>query len=145
MSKITIYTDGACSGNPGPGGWAALIIYENKEVSISGGEENTTNNRMELLATIRAIEKIDGDESLEIYTDSKYVRDGITLWIHKWKQNGWRTADKKPVKNIDLWQHLDKIILNKSIQWQWVKGHSGDKYNDIVDQLAVDACNKMKK
>jgi ribonuclease HI len=145
MSKITIYTDGACSGNPGPGGWAALIIYENKEISISGGEENTTNNRMELLATIRAIEKVGGDESLEIYTDSKYVRDGITLWIHKWKQNGWRTADKKPVKNIDLWQHLDKIIVKKSIQWQWVKGHSGDKYNDLVDQLAVDACNKIKK
>lgn len=145
MSKITVYTDGACSGNPGPGGWAALIIYGNEKISIYGGEENTTNNRMELLATIKAIEEVKGDESLEIYTDSKYVRDGITLWIHKWKQNGWRTSDKKPVKNIDLWQHLDKIIVKKSIQWQWVKGHSGDKYNDLVDKLAVEACNKMKK
>lgn len=143
--KITIYTDGACSGNPGPGGWAAIIIYADKEVSISGGEENTTNNRMELLATIKAIEEVGNEDNIEIYTDSKYVKDGITVWIHGWKKNNWRTANKKPVKNIDLWQHLDKIVIKKGIQWQWVKGHSGNKYNDHVDQLAVDACNKMKK
>lgn len=144
MTSIKIYTDGACSGNPGPGGWAAVIIYGTKEIAVSGGEENTTNNRMELLATIRGIEEVGGDRDIEIYTDSKYVKDGITVWIHNWKKNGWRTANKKPVKNIDLWQQLDRIIYKKAVQWHWIKGHSGDKYNDLVDSMAVEACNKMK-
>ncbi len=144
MTSIKIYTDGACSGNPGPGGWAAIIICGTKEVSVFGGEENTTNNRMELLATIKGIEEVESNQDIEIYTDSKYVKDGITAWIHNWKKNGWRTANKKPVKNIDLWQQLDKIIDKKNVQWHWVKGHSGDKYNDLVDSVAVKACNKMK-
>lgn len=144
MADIKIYTDGACSGNPGPGGWAAVIIYGTTEVSISGNEADTTNNRMELTATIKGIEEIGDNSDLELYTDSKYVKDGITTWIYNWKKNGWRTANKKPVKNIDLWQHLDKIIEKKNIQWKWVKGHSGDKYNDLVDSMAVEACNKIK-
>ena len=144
MSKVIIYTDGACSGNPGPGGWAAVILDGKEERILSGHEENTTNNRMELLAAINGLDAIDLKDSVLVYTDSKYVMDGITGWIKGWKRNNWRTSANKPVKNIDLWQSLDKITLNRDIEWRWVKGHSGNKYNDLVDSVAVAACKQSK-
>ncbi len=143
MSKVIIYTDGSCSGNPGPGGWAAVIIEGKQERSLSGHEENTTNNRMELLAAINGLDAIDPKISVLLYTDSKYVMQGITEWIKGWKRNNWRTSNNKPVKNIDLWQSLDKITINRDVEWKWVKGHSGNKYNDLVDSLAVEACKKI--
>ena len=136
---IYIYTDGACSGNPGPGGWGAVLLHQNNLKEISGGEKETTNNRMELTATIEAIASVKRDCPIELYTDSKYVMDGISSWIKNWKKNGWRTANKKPVKNADLWQELDAVQEKHNINWHWVKGHSGHKYNDMADQLAVDA------
>ncbi len=136
-SSITIYTDGACSGNPGPGGWGAVLIFGEHEKHLSGGEKNTTNNRMELQAVISALQSLNKSCDITLYTDSKYVMDGITTWIHNWKKNNWRTAAKKPVKNADLWQTLDNLRDDHTINWQWVKGHSGNKYNDIADELAV--------
>ena len=133
--KITIYTDGACSGNPGKGGWAAVIIDDKNEKTISGSEPLTTNNRMELSAVINALREV-GSAELDIYTDSKYVKNGIESWIKNWKMNGWMTAAKQPVKNKDLWLELDTLVSEKAIGWRWVKGHSNDHYNTIVDEAA---------
>ena len=133
--KITIYTDGACSGNPGKGGWAAVIIEDENEKTISGSEMLTTNNRMELLAVINALKEV-GSVEIDIYTDSKYVKNGIESWIKNWKMNGWMTAAKQPVKNKDLWLELDTLVTKKEIEWKWVKGHSNDHYNTIVDEAA---------
>ena len=133
--KITIYTDGACSGNPGKGGWAAVIIEDENEKTISGSEMLTTNNRMELLAVINALKEV-SSAKLDIYTDSKYVKNGIESWIKNWKMNGWMTAAKQPVKNKDLWLELDALVTKKEIEWKWVKGHSNDHYNTIVDEAA---------
>lgn len=133
--KITIYTDGACSGNPGKGGWAAVIIEDKNEKTISGSEPLTTNNRMELSAVINALREV-GSAELDIYTDSKYVKNGIESWIKNWKINGWMTAAKQPVKNKDLWLELDILVSKKEIEWKWVKGHSNDHYNTIVDEAA---------
>ena len=133
--KITIYTDGACSGNPGKGGWAAVIIEDKNEKTISGSEPLTTNNRMELSAVINALKEV-GSAELDIYTDSKYVKNGIESWIKNWKMNGWMTAAKQPVKNKDLWLELDTLVSEKAIGWKWVKGHSNDHYNTIVDEAA---------
>ena len=133
--KITIYTDGACSGNPGKGGWAAVIIEDKNEKTISGSEPLTTNNRMELSAVINALKEV-GSAELDIYTDSKYVKNGIESWIKNWKINGWMTAAKQPVKNKDLWLELDTLVSEKVIGWKWVKGHSNDHYNTTVDEAA---------
>ena len=135
---ITIYTDGACSGNPGRGGWAAIILDKNyKYYSVSGGINNTTNNRMELMAPIMALKKIKKKSKITIYTDSKYVKDGITDWIKKWKLNNWKNSNKKPVKNKDLWIKLDNSCQKHEINWKWVKAHAGNKYNNLADELAV--------
>ena len=135
--KVKVYTDGACSGNPGKGGWAAIILEGNNQSSISGSENNTTNNRMELMAPIMALRKIKAHSEITIYTDSKYVRDGITGWIKKWKLNNWVSASKKPVKNKDLWIKLDNLCQKHKVIWKWVKAHAGNKMNDLVDKLAV--------
>jgi ribonuclease HI len=136
LPTVEIYTDGACRGNPGPGGWAALLRTKDKEREISGGEAPTTNNRMELVAAIRALEALKRPCRIDLYTDSNYVRDGITKWIHGWRRNGWRTADRKPVKNAELWQELCSAAERHRIEWHWVKGHSGHPDNDRVDALA---------
>ena len=134
--KIQIYTDGACSGNPGPGGWGTLLCYGQHRRSLSGGEHATTNNRMELTAVIRGLEALTRDCELQIYTDSTYVRDGITRWVSQWKARGWRTVNKQPVKNQDLWYILDVLVSNRSIEWIWVKGHAGNAGNEHADTLA---------
>ena len=131
-----IYTDGACRGNPGPGGWGAILQYGDKTRELCGGEPNTTNNRMELMAAIKALEALKEDADVDLYTDSKYVRDGITQWLPRWKANGWKTAAKKPVKNDDLWRRLDEALGDHSINWHWVKGHAGHPENERADQLA---------
>ena len=134
---ITIYTDGACSGNPGKGGWGVVIIQDNKSpIYLNGGEDKTTNNRMELTAAINAVKYFKNKKELEIFTDSKYLMEGIEKWIINWKKNNWKTAAKKPVKNKDLWKELDNEILKHDIKWNWVKGHAGNKYNDKADDLA---------
>jgi ribonuclease HI len=144
MAKhVIIYTDGACSGNPGPGGWGALLICGKKEKELSGGEGDTTNNRMELMAAIKALEALKSPCIIDLYTDSNYVRHGITDWIHGWKKNGWKTADKKPVKNADLWQALEAVAATHEVKWHWVKGHSGDENNERVDQLAREAIKSL--
>ena len=136
--KFKIYTDGACSGNPGKGGWAAIILDSDlNQSSISGSESNTTNNRMELLAAIMALKKIKKKSDITIFTDSKYVKDGITDWIKKWKLNSWKSSNKKPVKNKDLWIKLDNSCLKHNVTWKWVKAHAGNKYNNLADELAV--------
>ena len=142
--KYKIYTDGACSGNPGPGGWAALILQNNNEVKhmLSGNENNTTNNKMELIAPIKAIQKINVKSEIYIFTDSTYVKDGITVWIKKWEKNGWKTSSKKPVKNIELWKKLKNLSSKHSIKWIWVKAHAQNKYNNIVDELAQGAIKR---
>ena len=138
--KYVIYTDGACSGNPGPGGWGAIILSEKKnETSISGKEKSTTNNRMELLAPIMALKKIRKASKVIIYTDSTYVKNGITIWIKNWEKNGWKGANKKPVKNKDLWLILNELSKAKIIEWKWVKAHTGNKYNEMADRLATEA------
>ncbi len=139
LSSVQIFTDGACKGNPGPGGWGALIRSGETEKELSGGERLTTNNRMEMLAAIRALEALKRPCRVTLHTDSKYVMDGITRWIHGWQKNGWRTADRKPVKNAELWQALLAAIQPHRIEWKWVKGHSGHPENDRVDKLASDA------
>jgi ribonuclease HI len=136
--RVTIYTDGACSGNPGPGGWGAILQFGGKEKELMGGEAHTTNNRMELLAAISALEALKRPCAVALYTDSEYLRGGITGWINNWKKNGWRTKDKKPVKNIDLWQRLDAALGEHHIPWHWVKGHAGHAMNERADQLARD-------
>jgi ribonuclease HI len=138
--KYKIYTDGACSGNPGPGGWGAIIFdNDNNQKNISGNERDTTNNRMELTAPIMALKKIKINSEATIYTDSTYVKNGITEWIKKWEKNGWKSANKKPVKNKDLWIKLDNLCKDNKIIWKWVKGHSNNKYNNLVDKLATQA------
>jgi len=137
---IKIYTDGACKGNPGHGGWGALIIYASEEKEIYGGENSTTNNRMELKAVIMALREINSGEDITILTDSSYVQKGISEWILKWKQNGWRSSNRKPVKNKDLWVDLDDISSEFTIKWEWVKGHSGDPGNERADYLANKGC-----
>ena len=136
MKIIRIYTDGACRGNPGPGGWGALILKDNEEIKLNGGLNVTTNNQMELTAVIKALDFFSESMEIEIFTDSKYVKDGITEYIKKWKVNGWKTASKNPVKNSDLWKQLDVLNAQHSIRWNWVKGHSGHRENDIADELA---------
>ena len=137
--KIKIYTDGACSGNPGKGGWGALIQENDNEKKLSGSELNTTNNRMELTAVIRALEHYDEAREIEVFTDSKYVMQGITEWIKNWKTNHWKTSQKKDVKNKDLWVLLDSVSAKHDIKWSWVKGHAGDYGNEIADKLATQA------
>ena len=136
MTRVTIYTDGACRGNPGPGGWGALLIAGKNERELYGGEAETTNNRMELTAAIKALEALNRRCKVSIYTDSDYLRKGITEWLHAWKQRGWKTAAKKPVKNLDLWHKLDELAEEQDIAWHWVKGHSGDPGNERADALA---------
>jgi len=133
---VTIYTDGACSGNPGPGGWGALMIYGKDEKELTGGEFNTTNNRMELTAAIEALNALKRPCKIHLHTDSTYVKDGITKWIDGWKAKGWKTAAKKPVKNEDLWRALDEANTKHDIEWKWVKGHAGDPGNERADELA---------
>ena len=141
--KVDIYTDGACSGNPGPGGWGVLIQYDDKNIELSGGDNETTNNRMELMAAIIALEEINKDYKINLYTDSNYVKDGITSWISNWKKNSWKTANKKDVKNKDLWIRLDAAIKGKDISWIWVKGHAGNAGNEQADYLARSALEKL--
>ena len=141
--KVDIYTDGACSGNPGPGGWGVLIEIDNKNIELSGGDKNTTNNRMELMAAIKALEEIDKNYEITLYTDSNYVKDGITSWISNWKKNNWKTASKKDVKNKELWMRLDEAIKDKNISWVWVKGHAGNAGNEQADYLARSALEKL--
>ena len=140
---IKIYTDGSCLSNPGNGGWAAIIIKDDKITEISGNEKNTTNNRMELLAPISALSKIEDKENIEIYTDSKYVKQGITEWINNWKSNGWKTSKKEDVKNKDLWTKLDELNSALDIQWNWVKAHVGNEFNEKVDLLAKKAAEQL--
>ena len=142
---VEVYTDGACSGNPGPGGWGALLVYRGHERELYGGEPATTNNRMELMAAIIALETLKRGCTVKLHTDSKYVKDGITRWIHAWKKNGWRTADKKPVKNADLWQRLDTAIERHEVDWIWVKGHAGHDGNERADALARQGIEKLKQ
>ncbi len=134
--SVEIYTDGACKGNPGPGGWGVLMRYGRHEKQLFGGEAETTNNRMELTAVIRGLQGLKRSSKVRIVTDSQYVKNGITQWIHNWKRNGWRTAGKQPVKNADLWQQLDREVAKHEIEWRWVKGHSGHPENELADQLA---------
>ena len=141
MNKITIYTDGACSGNPGKGGWGAVLIQNKEEKYLSGSNKFTTNNQMELIATIEALKSIVKPSNITLYTDSQYVKNGITSWIFNWKKNGWRTANKKLVANRNLWIELDKYVDFHTVDWFWVKGHSGNHYNEIADELAVKAMN----
>jgi ribonuclease HI len=136
MKQVIIYTDGACRGNPGPGGWGALIKFVSMEKEIFGGKNDTTNNQMELLAAIEGLATLKEPCSVELFTDSKYVMDGITQWIKNWKKNNWKTAAKKEVKNKELWQKLDYLISKHQVQWHWVKGHSGDAGNEAADLLA---------
>ena len=136
---INIWTDGACSGNPGPGGWGALIKFNNSVKKISGSEKYTTNNRMEMMAVIKALKDVDAESKINLYTDSKYVKEGITSWIHGWKKNNWTNSNKKDVKNKDLWIELDILSQKHNITWNWVKGHSGNIENDIADKLATEA------
>ena len=144
QAPVVIYTDGACSGNPGPGGWGAILTYGDKCKEISGGEALTTNNRMELMGAISALEALKKPCTVELHTDSKYVHDGISKWIHGWKRNGWKTADKKPVKNVDLWKRLDAALGEHNVHWRWVKGHAGHEMNERADQLAVAAIAAMR-
>ncbi len=145
MTKVEIFTDGACKGNPGPGGWGAVIRSGAHEKEISGGEQLTTNNRMEMLAAIRALEALKRPCEVAIYTDSVYVRDGITKWIHGWRRNGWRTASRAPVKNAELWQELLNAAEPHKVEWHWVKGHAGHPENERADQLACDAALQFQK
>lgn len=133
---VEIFTDGACSGNPGPGGWGALLRWDGKEREIKGGDVETTNNRMELMAAIKALETLKRPVTADVYTDSTYVQKGITEWIHSWKKRGWRTASRSPVKNEDLWRRLDKALSQHDVKWHWIRGHAGHPGNERADQLA---------
>ena len=141
---VIVHTDGACSGNPGPGGWGAILSYGEHEKELKGGEPHTTNNRMELMAAISALEALKRPSTVEMHTDSQYVQQGISQWITKWKRNGWKTADKKPVKNVDLWQRLDAAMQQHHVKWHWVKGHAGHELNERADRLAVAAITEMR-
>ena len=143
-TPVIIHTDGACSGNPGPGGWGAILAYGGKVKELSGGEANTTNNRMELMGAIMALEALTRPSFVELHTDSQYLRDGITKWIHGWKRNGWKTADKKPVKNTELWQRLDAALQRHEVSFHWVKGHAGHDQNERADELAREGMAPFK-
>ncbi len=136
---VEVFTDGACSGNPGPGGWGALLRYNGTERELSGGEAATTNNRMEMMAAIQALEALTRSMTVKLHTDSQYVRDGIMSWLPRWKKRGWKTADNKPVKNVDLWQRLDQAAATHKVEWIWVRGHSGHVENERADKLAREA------
>ncbi|GEO13055.1 ribonuclease HI [Microvirga aerophila] len=142
--RVTIYTDGACSGNPGPGGWGAILSFKGTEKEVSGGEAHTTNNRMEIRAAIEGLNALKRPCIVDLYTDSQYVRQGITSWMSNWKRRGWRTADNKPVKNEDLWRELDEAASRHKVSWHWVKGHADDPINIRVDELAVAAMRPFK-
>ena len=144
MSSVTIHTDGACSGNPGPGGWGAVLKYNGTVKELKGGAPLTTNNQMELTAAIEALNALKRPCEVELHTDSQYVKNGLTKWIHGWKRNGWRTADKKPVKNAELWQALDAAVQRHKIDWLWVRGHAGDPMNERADQLANEGMAPFK-
>ena len=145
MPEVEIYTDGACSGNPGAGGWGAILRYGSIEKELSGGESDTTNNRMELTAVIEALKALKKPCNVVLYTDSRYVMDGVNEWLPNWKVNGWRTSNKKtPVKNVDLWQLLESLIENHKIKWVWVKGHNGHPYNERCDELATASADRYK-
>ena len=141
---VIVHTDGACSGNPGPGGWGAILEWNGHRKEIKGGEPHTTNNRMELTAAIMALEALKRPCTAEIHTDSQYLRQGITAWILAWKRNGWRTADKKPVKNVDLWQRLDAALAHHQVRWHWVRGHAGHDLNERADELAREAIGELR-
>ncbi len=136
MTRVTVYTDGACSGNPGPGGWGAILLYNDTRKELSGGETLTTNNRMEMMAAIAALEGLKRACEIHLHTDSLYLKDGMTKWLEGWKKKGWKTADKKPVKNIDLWQRLDAARGRHQVSWYWVRGHDGHEMNEAADALA---------
>ena len=149
MTRLFAYTDGACSGNPGPGGWGVLLLARNgestlKERTLKGGEADTTNNRMELLAAINALEALERPSSITIVTDSAYVKNGVTGWIHGWKRNGWKTSSRKPVKNVDLWQRLDDAQARHDVIWEWIKGHAGHPENERADELAREGMEPFK-
>ena len=144
MKKLTLYTDGACSGNPGPGGWACVLIYGGHEKELSGGAAETTNNRMEMTAALEGLKALKRPCKVEFYTDSNYLKDGVTQWLAGWKKRGWKTATKKPVKNQDIWEQLDQVIQNHQIEWHWVKGHAGDEYNERCDELAREALEEFR-
>lgn len=139
---VEIFSDGACRGNPGPGGWGALLRYKGREKLLSGGEAHTTNNRMEMMAAIQALESLRRPCKVRVTTDSQYLHKGITEWLARWKRSGWKTADKKPVKNADLWQRLDQALAGHKVEWHWVRGHSGHPENERADQLATQAIDK---
>ena len=141
--RVEIFTDGACRGNPGPGGWGAILRFGDKETRLQGAEELTTNNRMELQAVISALEKLTRPCEVHVITDSRYVKDGIQVWLANWKRNGWKTSAKRPVKNEDLWKQLDELVEKHNVTWEWVKGHSGHIENELVDQLANDAIDNL--
>jgi len=143
-NRVIIHTDGACSGNPGPGGWGAVLQYGGTVRELKGGAALTTNNQMELTAAIEALNALKRPVQVELHTDSVYVKDGLTKWIHGWKKNGWKTADKKPVKNLELWQALDTAVARHTISWHWVKGHNGDEMNERADQLANEGMAPFK-
>jgi ribonuclease HI len=145
LKKVTIYTDGACEGNPGPGGWAAVLLYGQHVKELSGPSPATTNNRMELQACIEALQALKSRCYVDLWTDSQYVKNGITEWITGWKAKGWRTANKKPVKNVDLWKLLDEAVNAHEVHWHWVKGHAGNHYNERCDELAVAAAAGMRE
>jgi ribonuclease HI len=144
MSTVAIWTDGACSGNPGPGGWGVILVAGEHRKELFGGEPDTTNNRMELMAAISALEALKKPCDITLHIDSQYVRQGITQWIHGWKKNGWKTADKKPVKNAELWQRLEEATRRHRIDWQWVKGHAGDPMNERADELAREGVKQAR-
>lgn len=144
MNKVELFTDGACLGNPGPGGWAALLRYKGAEKELAGGEKLTTNNRMEMMAVIEGLKALTRQSTVEVFTDSQYVQKGISEWIHGWKKRNWRTADKQPVKNADLWQALDAAQSGHDVTWTWVKGHAGHAENERVDQLARAEAEKFR-
>lgn len=141
---VEMYTDGACRGNPGPGGWGVLLRYQGKEKELHGGEKNTTNNRMELSAVIFGLQALSRSVEVTIITDSQYVKNGMQQWIHNWKRNGWKTAGKKPVKNVELWQQLDELVNQHKVKWQWVRGHSGHPENERADELANKGIDELQ-
>lgn len=142
--RVVIHTDGACSGNPGPGGWGAILQWNARSRELKGGERHTTNNRMEMTAAIMALESLKRPCAVELHTDSEYLRQGITTWIHGWKRNGWRTADRKPVKNVDLWRRLEAALAPHDVRWHWVRGHAGHPLNERADELAREAIGELR-
>jgi ribonuclease HI len=142
QQEVEVYTDGSCLGNPGPGGWAAVLIHPRKKVELFGGYSLTTNNRMEMTAAVQALRALTRPCRVKLHTDSQYLKNGITTWIKGWKKKGWRTTEKKPVKNQDLWVELDRLMQSHNIQWEWVRGHAGNEFNEICDQLAVSAAKQ---